>query len=91
MFDEIGDIHWAWERLYNNVLDDNAPIKCKTVKESFGRSKFITPETRKAIRLRNALKRKYNKSRTPENWDAYRFVRIKSFCNNAKKVGDSSP
>ena len=48
-FDEIlrlmistGD---AWERLYSNVL------------ESLGRSKFIIPEIRKAIILRNALKR----------------------------------
>ena len=34
VFDEIDDIYWAWERLYNNVLDDHAPIKCKKVKES---------------------------------------------------------
>ena len=27
--DAIDDIYWAWERLYNNVLDDHAPIKCK--------------------------------------------------------------
>ena len=60
-FDEIlrlmistGD---AWERLDSNVLDNHTPIKCKTVKESLGRSKLITPEIRKAIILRNALKR----------------------------------
>lgn len=29
VFNEIDDIYWAWERLYNNVLDDHAPIKCK--------------------------------------------------------------
>ena len=74
VFNEIDNIYWAWERLYNNVLDDHAPIKCKKVKESFGGSKFITFEIRKAIRLRNAFKRKYNKSRTPENWEVYRFV-----------------
>ena len=75
VFGEIDDIYWAWERLYNNVLDDHAPVKCKNVKETFAGSKFITPEIRKAIRLRNALKRIYNKSRTHENWEAYRFVR----------------
>ena len=32
-------------------------------------------EIRKAIRLRNALKRKHNKPRTLENREAYRFVR----------------
>ena len=40
------------------------------VKESFGGSKFITPEIRKAIRLRKAFKSKYCKSRTPENWES---------------------
>ena len=30
VFDEIDDIYWAWERLYNNVLDDHAPIKYKS-------------------------------------------------------------
>ena len=86
VFDEIDDIDWAWERLYNNLLDDHAPIKCKKVKESFGGSKFITPEVRKAIRLRNALKRKYNKSRTPENWEAYRFVRNRIVTMRLKSV-----
>ena len=86
VFEEIDDIYWAWERLYNNVLDDHAPIKCKKVKESFGGSKFITPEIRKAIRLRNALKRKYSKSRTPENWEAYRFVRNRIVTMRRKSV-----
>ena len=86
MFNEIDDIYWAWERLYNNVLDDHAPIKYKKVKESFGGSKFITPEIRKAIRHRNALKRKYNKTRTPENWEAYRFVRNRIVTMRRKSV-----
>ena len=56
VFDEIDDLYWVWERLYNNVLDGHAPIRCKKVKESFGRSKFFTLEMRKAIRLRNTRK-----------------------------------
>lgn len=83
---EIDDIYWAWERLYINVLDDHAPIKCKKVKESFGRSKFITPEIRKAIRVRNAFKRKYNKSRTPKNCEAYRFMRNRIVIMRRKSV-----
>ena len=41
---------------------------------------------RKAIRLRNALKRKYNKSRTPENREAYRFVRNRIVTMRRKSV-----
>ena len=89
VFNEIDNNYRACECLYNNVLDAHAPVKCKKVKESLGRSKYITPKIRKAIRLRNALKRKYNKSRTPENWETYRFMH-KWYCNNAKKVGNSS-
>lgn len=68
-----------WAQLYNNALNDHATmstIKCKKVfKECFGRSKFITPKIQKAKGLWNALKGKYNKSKTPENREVYRFVR----------------
>ena len=75
VFDDIDDICWAWEKLFTNVLDTHAPLKNTKSKASSGQSKFITPEIRKAIRNRNALKRKFNKSRTEENWEAYRIAR----------------
>ena len=75
VFDDIDDIYWAWENLYKSVLDYHAPMKIKKVRKSFGQSKFITSDIRKAIRYRNALKRKYNKSKTKENWEAYRGMR----------------
>ena len=62
VFDDIDDICWAWEKLYSNVLDDHAPMKTRKHKTASGQSKFITPVIRKAIRARNALKRKYNKT-----------------------------
>ena len=50
--------------------------KYRKVTDGFRRSRFITSEIkRKAISHRNALKRKYNKSRTPNNLEAYRIMR----------------
>ena len=56
VFDDIDDICWAWEKLFTNVLDTHAPLKNTKSKASSEQSKFITPEIRKAIRNRNALK-----------------------------------
>ena len=73
-------------RVIKNVFDDHAPIKCRKIREGFRRSKFITPEIRKAISHRNTLKRKYNKSRTPNNWEAYRIMRNRVVTMRRKSV-----
>lgn len=64
IFDDVNDICWAWEKLYTNVLDVHAPIKSKRCRNAAGKSKFITPETKKEMWKRNALKRKFNKTRS---------------------------
>ena len=75
VFNEIDNIYCACECLYNSErVRCPCSIQMKKVKESFGRSTYITLEIRKALRPRNVLKRKYNKSRTPEKWEAYRFM-----------------
>jgi len=66
------------------VLDDHGPVKYK---KSQGKLKFIAPDIEKAIRVRNAVKRKYNKSRTPKT--ARPTGSCVSLFNNAKKIGDS--
>ena len=62
IFDDVNDICWAWEKLYTNVLDVHAPIKSKRCRNAAGKSKFITPEIKKEMWKRNALKRKFNKT-----------------------------
>ena len=86
VFDDIDDTCWAWEKLYSNVLDDHAPMKTRKHKTASGQSKFITPVIRKAIRARNALKRKYNKTRTMEDWEAYRSMRNRVVTMRRKSV-----
>ena len=70
-FEDINDICWAWEKMYTDVLDDHALIRMKKRKAASGQSKFITPEIRKAIRKRNSLKRKFNKTRKTDDWEVY--------------------
>ena len=75
VFDDVDDICWAWEKMYTNVLDDHAPIKSKRCRNAAGKSKFITPEIKKAMCKRNALKRKFNTTRSADDWEAYRSQR----------------
>ena len=82
IFEDIDDIYWAWSYLLSSLLDDHAPIKRKTAKREH--VPFMTPELLEAIRKRNKLKRLYNKSKSPLDWDRY-----KTYCsaiwNNCKE------
>ena len=40
-----------------------------------GKSKFITPEIKKAMWKRNAPKSKFNKKRSADDWEVYRSQR----------------
>ena len=67
IFDDTSDVCWAWETMYKSVLDDHAPMKSQKRRPASGQSKFVTPELRRAIRRRNSLKRKFNKSRSADD------------------------
>ena len=71
ILDDVDDICWAWEKMYTNVLNAHAPVKSKRCRNAAGKSKFITPEIKKAMWKRNALKRKFNKKRSADDWEAY--------------------
>ena len=75
IFDDTSDVCWAWETMYKSLLDDHAPMKSQKRRPASGQSKFITPELWSAIRKRNSLKRKFNKSRSADDWEAYRSLR----------------
>ena len=66
-FEAIQFFHsFWWNKLYNHLLDDHASHDKKTTNETG--SKFITPDIRKAMREGDRLKKKFNKSRNPEDW-----------------------
>ena len=85
IFDDPDDVYWCWETLYNQVLDDHAPIR-KFYRRPGAASKFITAETRKTMIERDRLKKRYYKSRNPADWEQYRQMRNKVVSMRGKSV-----
>lgn len=48
VFDDLDNVYWCWETLYNQVLDDHAPMRSLKRRHSV-ESKFITPEIRREM------------------------------------------
>ena len=76
IFDDTEDIYWAWEKLYQEVLNEHASVK-STKRRPRQSSVFLTPEIKAAINKRNRLKRIFNKTRNVENCENYRYLRNK--------------
>ena len=75
-FDDPDNVYWCWEKPYNFVLDGDAPVVTINKRRTTG-SKFITPDMHKAMRERDGLKEKCNKSRNSEYWENYRLIKNK--------------
>lgn len=75
VFDDVDDVYWCWEKMYNQVLDDHAPIRSFKRRSHTG-SPFITNEVRQYMRQRDATKKKYYKTRSSD-WENYRKLRNK--------------
>ena len=55
------------------VVNEHAKIKTKTVTGQ--RAPYMNGELRRAINVRNMLKRKYTRVKTAANWNSYRKQR----------------
>jgi len=53
IFDDVDDQVWAFHHLFNNVVCEHAPVKRFHIRG--GHVPYMTPEWRRAIRLRNRL------------------------------------
>ena len=72
--------------MYTNALNGEAPIKSKRCRNAAGKSKFITPEIKKAMWKRNALKLKFNETRSADDWEAYRSQRNRVVALRRKSI-----
>ena len=63
----------SFQNCVEKVLDKHAPMKKKYARANDG--PFMNRALRKAVMLRTRLKNKYNKSRTVQNWEAFRKQR----------------
>ena len=55
VFADVDDSYWAWNELTMQVVNEHAPIKTKTTKGH--RVPYMNGELRRAINVRNMLKR----------------------------------
>ena len=56
-----------------NTLDKHAPLKHKLVRAN--NAPFMNTAIRKQIMLRSTAKNKFNKCKTPDNWNKYKRIR----------------
>lgn len=75
LFDDVNDKLFAFEQLYNDTLDEHAPLKQTIVRGN--QVPYMNEQWRKAIRHRNKLWRKFTKYRTDTNYKQYKIHRNK--------------
>ena len=73
IFDDINDSYWFCEQLLRGVVDDHAPLKCKKARHNG--VPYMNNELRKAINVKNMLRRKYDKCKSKQNWQIFKKQR----------------
>ena len=73
IFDDVDDQMWYHNSLLSSIIDRNAPRKQKTI--SFKQLPYMNDNLRKSINVKAALKRKYLKVNSQQNWSKYKQQR----------------
>ena len=73
IFDDVDDAYWMCSTLLQEIVDEHAPIKQKTIKGNH--LPYMNGELRRAINVKRMLKRKFTKCNSNMNWDKYRKQR----------------
>ena len=100
IFDDVDDAYWMCSTLLQEIVNEHAPIKQKTIKGNH--LPYMNGELRRAINVKRMLKRKFTKCNSNMNWDKYRKQRnivtkllkkslqqyMQKKCNEAVNGGD---
>ena len=73
IFENVNDSYWYCNTLLTNIIDDHAPVKTRKIK--YNHVPYMNSELRKAINVRNMLRRKHNQIKSDENWNKYKKYR----------------
>ena len=73
IFDDVDESYWFYEQLINSVINEHAPMKSRTVLHK--NVPYMNGELRRAINVRNMLRRRYYKLSSTINWERYRQQR----------------
>ena len=81
IFDDIDDVYWAHDKMFREVVDEHIPIKQKNKRKHS--APFMNSDLRKAIDHKKALRRKFLKYKTNENWQ--NFTKQRNFVTKLKR------
>ena len=70
VFDDINDAYWCYEHLLFSIINEHAPIKTRKIKHN--QVPYMNGELRKAINVKNMLRRKFDKVKSSRMWEKYR-------------------
>lgn len=73
IFDDVNDSLWFCQNLIEEIIDHHAPRKKKIVKHK--QVPYMNSTLRRAINVRNMLRRKYNSYKSNERWKIYKYQR----------------
>ena len=73
IFDEVDDAYWMCSTLLQEIVNEHAPIKQKTIKGDH--IPYMNGELRRAIIVKRMLQRKFTKCNSNMNWDKHRKQR----------------
>ena len=81
VFDDVDDQLWFHNTLLLDVIDKHAPKKQKTIKHK--QLPYMNDRLRKAINVKAALRRKYQKFKSRESWQ--NFKKQRNLVNKLKR------
>jgi hypothetical protein len=73
VFDDVDDAYWFCQTLISQVIDEHAPLKKRIIKSN--QVPYMNDQLRKAINVKNMIKRRFYKYRSKANWENYRHHR----------------
>jgi len=73
IFDDINDSYWFCEKMLSDIVDKHAPVKKRLLKHK--QVPYMNCALRRAINVRNMLKRKFDVCNSTVNWKKYRTQR----------------
>ena len=73
LFDDVSDQYWSFNVMYQEVLNQHAPVKVRTVKGD--KIPYMHSDLMKQMYKRNMLKNKYLKHKSNYTWHEYRKQR----------------
>ena len=86
VFDDVDDIVYAWENIFNTIVDLHCPWREKRVKQA-KQPPSMTKEVINQLRNRDVLLKVARRSNDTDNWAKYRSARNKAgfFLRSAKR------